>query len=255
MLNQKSHQFPIMMSYTRRKRGGVGGYNNLAIWRKAMAILTVPNPNLEKIAIDSNYKRAKRVLDLAITLLLLVPLCLVCVMVAVMIRLDSKGAIFYRQKRVGLDGKEFYMYKFRSMVEHCDDAVHRAAITKFMSGEKLSTYKNVNDPRITRVGRFIRKTSLDELPQFLNVVRGEMSLVGPRPPLPYEVEHYRPQDWLRLSGKPGLTGGWQVYGRSQVPFEEMVQMDIAYLRRQSIWEDLKLILLTIPVMIQGRGGA
>ncbi|MBV9706434.1 MAG: sugar transferase [Chloroflexi bacterium] len=218
-----------------------------------MAILTVPN--LEKIAIDPKYKSAKRVLDLMITLLLIVPLCLVCMMVAVMIRLDSKGTIFYRQKRVGLGGKEFYMYKFRSMVEHCDDSVHRAAITKFMSGEKLDTYKKADDPRITRVGRFIRKTSLDELPQFLNVVRGEMSLVGPRPPLPYEVEQYRPQDWLRLSGKPGLTGGWQVYGRSQVPFEEMVQMDIAYLRRQSIWEDLKLILLTIPVMIQGRGGA
>ncbi len=218
-----------------------------------MAILMVST--LEKVAIDSKYKCAKRVLDLTMTLLLLVPLCVVGVIVAVMIRLDSKGAIFYRQKRVGLDGKEFYMYKFRSMMEHCDDAVHRAAITKFMSGERLDTYKKADDPRITRVGRFIRKTSLDELPQFLNVMRGEMSLVGPRPPLPYEVERYRPQDWLRLSGKPGLTGSWQVYGRSRVPFEEMVQIDIAYLQRQSIWEDLKLIILTIPVMIQARGGA
>lgn len=218
-----------------------------------MVVLTPPM--LETISIGPKYRLAKRILDLAITLLLLLPLCIVFAIVALMIRLDSEGAIFYRQKRVGLSGKEFYMYKFRSMYENCDDAVHRAAIAKFMSGEKLDTYKQADDPRITRVGRFIRKTSIDELPQFFNVLRGEMSLVGPRPALPYEVEEYSPKDRLRLNGNPGLTGFWQVYGRSRVPFDEMVQMDVTYLQRQSIWEDVKLIILTIPVMIWGSGGA
>jgi lipopolysaccharide/colanic/teichoic acid biosynthesis glycosyltransferase len=131
-----------------------------------------------------------------------------------------------------------------------------------MSGQKLFdsttsdlSYKQVDDPRVTGVGRFLRKKSIDELPQFFNVLRGEMALVGPRPPLPYEVESYNLYQKMRLSGKPGLTGPWQVYGRSRVPFETMIEMDIAYLQRQSLWEDLKLITLTVPVMIQGRGGA
>jgi lipopolysaccharide/colanic/teichoic acid biosynthesis glycosyltransferase len=120
--------------------------------------------------------------------------------------------------------------------------------------ETDNPYKLANDPRVTRVGRFLRKFSIDELPQFINVLRGEMSLVGPRPPLPYEVEQYSLRDQLRLCGKPGLTGTWQVYGRSRVTFQEMVEMDIAYLHQQSIWQDLKFIALTVPVMLQGRGG-
>ena len=118
-----------------------------------------------------------------------------------------------------------------------------------------SQYKLIDDPRVTRVGRFIRRTSIDELPQFINVLRGEMTLVGPRPPLKYEVEEYGPREWLRLSGKPGLTGIWQVYGRSRVSFEKMVEMDIEYLGQQSLLEDLKLIALTLPVMLKSRGGA
>jgi len=154
------------------------------------------------------------------------------------------------------------MLKFRSMYVHNDEALHREAVMHYMKGSALNghsapgtRYKLVDDPRITRVGRFIRKTSIDELPQFINVLRGEMSLVGPRPPLPYEVEHYSARDRLRLCGRPGLTGTWQVYGRSRVSFLEMVEMDIAYLQEQSILQDLKLIALTVPVMILGRGGA
>jgi lipopolysaccharide/colanic/teichoic acid biosynthesis glycosyltransferase len=131
-----------------------------------------------------------------------------------------------------------------------------------MKGEAINTgndgelaYKRTNDPRVTRIGRFLRKTSIDELPQFINVLKGEMTLVGPRPPLPYEVEYYSAYEKLRMSGKPGLTGPWQIYGRSRVPFQTMVEMDIAYLQRQSIREDLKLIMLTIVVMLQGMGGA
>jgi lipopolysaccharide/colanic/teichoic acid biosynthesis glycosyltransferase len=154
------------------------------------------------------------------------------------------------------------MLKFRSMYVNSDDSPHRDAVRLYMNGDTLNgkadaknAYKLVNDPRVTRVGCFIRKTSIDELPQFINVLRGEMTLVGPRPPLPYEVEVYSARDRLRLSGKPGLTGTWQVYGRSRVTFNEMVEMDIAYLQQQSIWQDLKLIALTLPVMLLGRGGA
>ncbi len=227
-----------------------------------MAIQTATTSALPIIEIRSRYLRAKRVLDILFTLLIFIPLCLVMAIIAVCIRLDSKGSIFYRQKRVGLNGVEFDMLKFRSMYANSNDALHRQSIEKYMNGQKIQddgdaamSYKQANDPRITRVGRFIRKTSLDELPQFLNVLRGEMSLVGPRPPVPYEVERYSQRDWLRLAGKPGLTGTWQVYGRSKVTFQDMVTMDIDYLQRQSLSEDLKLIFLTVPVMIQGRGGA
>ncbi len=227
-----------------------------------MAIQTATTSALPIIEIRSRYLRAKRVLDILFTLLIFIPLCLVMAIIAVCIRLDSKGSIFYRQKRVGLNGVEFDMLKFRSMYANSNDALHRQSIEKYMNGQKIQddgdaamSYKQANDPRITRVGRFIRKSSLDELPQFLNVLRGEMSLVGPRPPVPYEVERYSQRDWLRLAGKPGLTGTWQVYGRSKVTFQDMVTMDIDYLQRQSLSEDLKLIFLTVPVMIQGRGGA
>ena len=214
------------------------------------------------IRINHTYERTKRLLDILFSLLILIPLCVIIVIVAICIRLDTGGPIFFRQKRVGRNGNEFEMLKFRSMHVNNDDSCHRAAIAKYMSGQKLVesttgdlSYKQVDDPRVTRIGRFLRKTSIDELPQFFNVLRGEMSLVGPRPPLPYEVENYNIYHKLRLSGKPGLTGPWQVYGRSRVTFIEMVEMDIAYLKRQTLLEDLKLIALTVPVMIWGRGGA
>jgi lipopolysaccharide/colanic/teichoic acid biosynthesis glycosyltransferase len=226
-----------------------------------MAIESAPTTQ-DTIDINPGYLRAKRLLDIVFTLLILLPLCIVIAIIAVLIRLDSQGSVFYRQRRVGRGGVEFDMLKFRSMYENCDDMAHREAVTKYINGQKIVDsatikfqYKLSDDPRVTKVGRFIRKTSIDELPQFLNVLRGEMTLVGPRPPLPYEVELYTPHDWLRLSGKPGLTGIWQIYGRSRVTFQDMVEMDIDYLQHQSFWEDLKLIALTVPVMIRGQGGA
>ena len=226
------------------------------------ALVDQTAPVQEAIDINPHYLRAKRVVDLLFTLLILLPLCLVIVIVAVAIRLDSAGPVFFRQKRVGFNGIEFTLYKFRSMSVNSDNTLHREAIVKYMNGHTLSensvadlSYKRVDDPRVTRVGRFLRKTSIDELPQFFNVLRGEMTLVGPRPALPYEVEHYSPRDRLRLCGKPGLTGIWQVYGRSRVPFQSMVEMDIVYLKQQSLWQDFKLIALTIPVMFNGSGGA
>ncbi|RAQ94969.1 sugar transferase [Thermogemmatispora tikiterensis] len=224
-----------------------------------MAVLAEPRL---QIPVDPGYLRLKRLVDVTVTLALLPLLLAVMGVIAVLIRLDSSGPVFFRQKRLGLNGKEFTLLKFRSMYANSDDYLHREAIKRYMNGDRLSSsqqaanpYKLNDDPRITRIGRLLRRTSLDELPQFFNVLHGEMSLVGPRPPLPYEVEQYSERDWLRLAGKPGLTGYWQVYGRSKVDFKTMVEMDIAYLQRQSIWEDLRLIALTPLVMLSGRGGA
>ena len=212
--------------------------------------------------VDISYQRSKRVVDIVFTLLIMLPLSIVILIVALVIRLDSKGPIFFRQKRVGQNGVEFEMLKFRSMYHNSDDTRHREAIRQFMKGKTLSheednskRYKLTNDSRVTKVGRFLRKTSIDELPQFFNVLRGEMTVVGPRPALQYEVDLYSPQDRLRLLGKPGLTGPWQVYGRSKVTFEQMIQMDIDYLHQQSLRQDLKLIALTVPVMLLGHGPA
>ncbi len=222
-----------------------------------MAVQSAP---IQAVRIHLGYLRAKRLLDILFVLLISPLILLVSAFVAVSILLDSKGPILYRQRRVGQNGVEFEMLKFSSMYIDNDDAVHREAIKQYMNGETLNSnsdapYKMGDDSRITRVGKIIRKTSIDELPQFWNVLKGQMTLVGPRPPVPYEVELYTAHDWLRLSGKPGLTGTWQVYGRSKVSFQEMVEMDVAYLQHQSLWEDLKLIALTVPVMLLARGGA
>ena len=224
-----------------------------------MAILSPPTQTI--IISNPGYFRAKRVLDVAFSLLMLIPLSIVMGVFAILIRIDSKGPIFFCQKRLGKNGVEFDMFKLRSMYVDSDDLLHRESFKKYINGTALNNnvnsdnlYKLVDDPRVTRIGRFIRKFSIDELPQFLNVLRGEMTLVGPRPPLPYEVEEYDSQHWIRLSGKPGLTGTWQVYGRSRVPFQEMVEMDIEYLNEQSLLQDLKLIVLTLPVMLKGCGG-
>ena len=222
-----------------------------------MVIQSEPGNSL--IRINPGYLRRKRIVDLSLTLLLAPFLLLAAAVVVLLIRLDSPGPVLFRQKRLGANGSEFTMYKFRSMYANCDEAAHRQAIKEFIQGKALNSntirsYKLEGDPRITRIGRFIRATSLDELPQFWNVLRGDMTLVGPRPPIPYEAAYYNEYHWLRLSGKPGLTGLWQVYGRSRVKFQEMVEMDITYLQQQSIWQDLKLIILTLPIMCKGHGG-
>jgi lipopolysaccharide/colanic/teichoic acid biosynthesis glycosyltransferase len=222
-----------------------------------MVVRTEP---VQTIYMHTGYLRAKRVFDLIFTLLILIPVLFVMAVVALVIRLDSEGPVVFRQRRVGLNGKEFYLLKFRSMYHNSSDTRHREAIKHYMNGGALNGHSEVqfkldNDERITRVGRFIRKISIDELPQIFNILCGDMSLVGPRPPVPYEVDLYSAHDRLRLCGKPGLTGLWQVYGRSRVSFQEMVEMDIAYLQQQSLWQDLKLIVLTIPVVVLGRGGA
>lgn len=214
------------------------------------------------IAINQRYARAKRILDIVLTIIIILLTGVVMAIVAVAIMLDSDGPVIFRQTRIGKDGAEFEMFKFRSMYHGVDDKAHRDAIVRYMHGERISEdtktglpYKLSNDTRITRVGRFIRKTSLDELPQFWNVLLGDMSLVGPRPPVRYEVEHYSDREWQRLAIKPGLTGPWQVYGRSRMNFAQMIDEDLMYLNRQSLRYDIKLICLTVPVMLGGLGGA
>jgi lipopolysaccharide/colanic/teichoic acid biosynthesis glycosyltransferase len=206
------------------------------------------------------YQADKRILDLLITIPMLMLIAPVWLLIAAAIRLDSPGPVLLRQVRIGRNGRPFVCYKFRTMHANCDDSLHRRYVAQLIKNGAPSDvdggkehYKLRDDPRVTRVGRILRKTSLDELPQFLNVLRGDMSLVGPRPPLPYEVEQYRPWHLGRLNGRPGITGLWQVYGRSRVTFEQMVQMDIEYLERPSILRDIKLIFLTVPAVLFGGG--
>ncbi len=183
--------------------------------------------------------------------------------IALLIKLTSKGPVFFKQERVGENGGSFALFKFRTMRTNCDDSNHREFTRKFIQGRlhepsldagKPGVYKMIDDPRITAVGGFLRKTSLDELPQFINILRGEMTIVGPRPPLPYEYECYDEWHKLRLRVRPGLTGLWQVNGRSAVPFHEMVKMDIYYIENWSLMLDFKIMLKTVPVMLAGMGG-
>ena len=192
----------------------------------------------------------KRTSDLVLTSFAVVALSPVLLAVAVAIKLDSAGPIFYRQQRVGKDGRRFWMLKFRSM---CLDADARLAELRARNEASGPLFKMRQDPRVTRVGRFIRRWSLDELPQLFNVLRGEMSLVGPRPPLPSEVEQY--EDWQhgRLRAVPGLTGLWQVSGRSEVPFHDMVRLDLHYIRNWSLGLDLEILMRTIPAVLTNRG--
>jgi lipopolysaccharide/colanic/teichoic acid biosynthesis glycosyltransferase len=205
----------------------------------------------------------KRSIDVLASLFIIVIGCPFYMAIALLIKLTSKGPVLFSQERVGERGTVFTLFKFRTMRRDTDDAIHREFTRRFIEGQlsksgldesRSSVYKLKNDPRVTSVGNFLRKTSLDELPQFLNVLRGEMTIVGPRPPLPYEIEHY--QDWhkLRLAAKPGLTGLWQVSGRSAVPFNEMVMLDLYYIEHWSLLLDFKIMLRTIPVMLFGSGG-
>jgi lipopolysaccharide/colanic/teichoic acid biosynthesis glycosyltransferase len=172
--------------------------------------------------------------------------------VAALIKLTSRGPIFFKQKRVGLHGKPFEMLKFRSMVINAEELKEKLAALNEQTGP---VFKMKNDPRITRIGRFIRKYSIDELPQLLNVLRGEMSVVGPRPPLPKEVEKYAAWQRRRLSVRPGLTCIWQVSGRNQISFEEWMYLDMQYIDNWTLMTDLSLILRTVPVVVTGRGAS
>jgi exopolysaccharide biosynthesis polyprenyl glycosylphosphotransferase len=193
---------------------------------------------------------AKRALDITVAVIALIVLAPLMAVIAIAIKLDSRGPVIFRQTRCGKDGKPFTFLKFRGMTE---DAERRQAELLELNEADGPIFKIRHDPRVTRVGRFIRRTSLDELPQFWNVLRGEMSLVGPRPPIPSEVAVYEPWHRNRLACVPGITGLWQVSGRSDLTFKEMVELDIDYITRWSLWVDLRIIVRTLVVVVLARG--
>jgi len=196
------------------------------------------------------YAAAKRLLDVVLALVGLVvgfPLFLV---VGLLVKLTSQGPILFKQTRVGRGGAEFACYKFRSMYL---DAEARRQQLLHLNEASGPVFKIRNDPRMTPVGRVIRKLSLDELPQLFNVLRGEMSIVGPRPPIPEEVASYGPRERGRLAVKPGLTCIWQVSGRCNIGFDRWVEMDLAYIDTMTFWRDLEIIARTVPAVISGRG--
>lgn len=200
----------------------------------------------------------KRSTDIVVSAIALVVLSPLLALIAIAVRLDSRGPALFRQTRVGRHEEPFTLLKFRSMSDRADDGIHRKAIEKVFAGEAISDdpkspFKLTTDPRVTRLGAFLRRTSLDELPQLFNVLRGEMSLVGPRPMIPYELEHF--QDWQheRHLVRPGITGLAQVKSRGRANMDEILHLDVEYARTCSFWNDFKLILQTFPIVFKGLG--
>jgi lipopolysaccharide/colanic/teichoic acid biosynthesis glycosyltransferase len=204
----------------------------------------------------------KRCLDVTGSLLALAALSPLLLLIALAVKLTSKGPVCCRQTRVGEGGRTFTFFKFRSMFHNSDPSLHRDYVSRMIAGHNVAQvhssgtgiYKIVNDPRVTPIGRILRRSSLDELPQLFNVLKGDMSLIGPRPPLPYEFERY--SAWHRrrvLEARPGLTGLWQVHGRSRTSFDDAVRLDLQYVRQWSLWLDLKILLKTPAAVISGNG--
>jgi lipopolysaccharide/colanic/teichoic acid biosynthesis glycosyltransferase len=227
------------------------------------ADLTVYPDRSKSLGYKGAARFLKRTMDIAGSLCALAFFAPLLLLIAALIKLTSRGPVLYRQERLGYGGKPFRFLKFRSMYLQAPGAVHEEFIKDFIAGKTgvvkpqnngTNVYKLTHDPRVTPVGRFLRKTSLDELPQFINVVKGEMSLVGPRPPIRYEVAHY--DIWHRdrlLAALPGITGLWQVEGRSKVTFNDMVRLDLKYATSWSLWLDIKILLRTPRAVLTGSG--
>jgi lipopolysaccharide/colanic/teichoic acid biosynthesis glycosyltransferase len=255
-LDGGAHRLLLMEELSRRyPSSGPGGFlRSLRFLRKKYA----------RVLIVGGAKAIKRALDIFVSITMLVALVPLFLVVAVLIKLTDRGPVMYWQTRVGRYGREFVFPKFRSM--HVDSA----AMTKRLVAEGIlkvdpkdgrvikaekteSGAVKWKDPRVTRIGRFIRKLSIDELPQLWCVLKGDMSLVGPRPPIPSEVAKYTLKHRRRLDVTPGLTCFWQVQGRSLIPFEQQVQMDLDYIHSQSVWVDVKILFQTVPAVLLGRG--
>ena len=200
----------------------------------------------------SFYEVIKRTIDIVCSFVGILVLSPLFIVIAIIIKLTSKGPVFFSQKRVGKYGREFDMYKFRSMVVNAEELKEKLAAQNEMSGPM---FKMKDDPRVTKVGKFIRKTSIDELPQLWNVLKGDMSLVGPRPSLPKEVAQF--EDWMhkRLDVKPGLTCYWQVSGRNNIDFEDWMKLDVKYVEERNLWIDIKLIFKTVEVSFGDKNAA
>jgi lipopolysaccharide/colanic/teichoic acid biosynthesis glycosyltransferase len=221
-----------------------------------------------------NYHLSKRFIDLVFAVLALIVFSPLILIVAILIKLDSPGPVFFIQDRVGVRRRvfnktiyyemiTFRCYKFRTMICNADPSLHKSYVKALINndcqgmaalqGEDTKIRKLTHDPRITRLGRILRKSSIDEIPQFINVLKGEMSMVGPRPAIPYEVELYKPWHYRRLETKPGITGLWQVTARCTADFDEIVRLDIQYVEKQSFWLDMKILLKTPLAVLSCKG--
>jgi len=244
MKSSHNHRIDLVEELYERygKNPGLSTFrHNFRFWRKKTAWITVVG----------GAHLVKRLLDILVSSFLLIALSPLFVLIALSIKLTDRGPVLYWQTRVGKWGQEFWFPKFRSMCVDADKL--REKILDQSHHKDSITFKMKHDPRITLVGRIIRKTSMDELPQLWNVLKGEMSLVGPRPPLPEEVDRYTLADRRRLDVKPGLTCIWQVSGRGDVPFAKQVEYDVQYIESQSLLLDLRLLLKTVTAVLTGRG--
>jgi lipopolysaccharide/colanic/teichoic acid biosynthesis glycosyltransferase len=232
-----------------------------ATGQTAHEILPLPMSTAPRSRRDVFYETTKRALDIAGSAMLLLLLAPVLLITAALVKLKSPGPVFFRQQRVGRMMKPFTMLKFRTMHVNADSRIHQEYVASLIKAKAAThgsggeqVFKLAFDPRVTPIGRILRKTSIDELPQLINVLLGEMSLVGPRPPLHYEVAQYQRWHCRRvLEAKPGLTGLWQVAGRSRTTFDEMVRLDLRYARARSLWTDIKILLATPGAVIAGKG--
>jgi exopolysaccharide biosynthesis polyprenyl glycosylphosphotransferase len=255
--------FDVMMRVGRRRgvefRVAPSLFNSLPRKTEVDQIGALPVITLFREPLGPGARLLKRAFDLTVAAAALVLLAPLWLLIAALIKLDSRGPVLYAQERVGMDGRIFLFLKFRTMRAGADDTEHREYQRRYIQGRPDTNmgdslrpvYKLHTDPRITRVGRALRRTSLDELPQLLNVLRGDMSVVGPRPPIPYEVEAYELWHRKRLDMKPGMTGLWQVSGRNRLSFDEMVRLDLFYIENWSLRLDLKIMLRTLPVLLRG----
>jgi exopolysaccharide biosynthesis polyprenyl glycosylphosphotransferase len=238
----------------------IAGVQPTLVWRRGQPLIELTAPSLKGWQL-----LLKRIVDLAGSTLGLVIAAPLLAVIAAAIKLDSPGPVFFRQERIGTGGRRFRVWKFRTMRNGAPDAAHRELIRKMFNGQEAEAghgngngkpvYKLVNDDRVTRVGRWLRRTSLDEVPQLFNVVRGEMSLVGPRPPLTYEFEAYDHWQFDRLTVPPGITGLWQVSGRNLLTYRQMCELDVEYVRHWSLWLDVKILFKTVPVVLFNSGRA
>lgn len=267
---QTLHEEPMIDLISRCMRAGVpvkmisDQFRMFAADTKIEKVGGIPTLGLKETPLQGPAYFVKRVADTVTAAILIVLLLPFFGLIALLIKAFSPGPTLFRQERAGQNGVPFPFYKFRTMRVDTDDKLHREYATNFISGKEMDlkdeergdkpVYKMTKDPRVTPIGAILRKTSLDELPQLYNVLRGEMSLVGPRPPIMYELNYYKEWHKRRLEAKPGLTGLWQVSGRSEVPFNEMVLLDLYYIDHWSLKMDLEILLRTIPVILFGKGG-
>jgi lipopolysaccharide/colanic/teichoic acid biosynthesis glycosyltransferase len=232
-----------------------------ALRNEANLINAASSTNKTRASYPSTYQLWKGIFDRLLAILAIVTLSPILALIAAWIKLDSSGSAIFRREQVGENGRIFTAYKFRTMHVNNEDHEYKAYITKYVLENAPYTkdqngqpvYKVINDPRITRIGAWLRKTNLDELPQLFNVLKGEMSFVGPRPDIPFAVNMYKDWHRKRLGIKPGITGLWQVCGRKNLPFEGMVRLDIDYIKRQSLFLDAKILLLTAGVILKMDG--